>query len=261
MDRFGRVGAIFALSFLVASTAAAQAPEDTVNAWRVIGSQYVAQYFHASLGWRVWVWTCGPLECRATRDSTRPSYYSTPTPRSSLLTQAEWDARVREWMQRGRRPGGWRVIEAGRSPMTGDSIFAVALRGTTTRSRRGPPSLIVRCRDRALEIFIGVGAILGSGDLANRETSVRLRFDAEPAESESWGQGADRRGAFSPDASSLLLRLLGVDTLRIEYEPISTVPEVATFRVPGLTPFLPRIAHACADYDIPVPAPANRPRR
>jgi len=243
--------------------ALAQAPDDTVNAWRVIGDPLTARTFRSTIGQRLWVFTCNALDCRATPDSTRSAYYAFLVPRSGLITIEEWQDRAQAITTHAMRPGLWRVVEASRSAMTGDSLIAVSVRATG-RLRRpylGSPELVIRCRERQLELYVVVNAILGSSGASYDGASVRLRFDNEQATSHSWSRSSDGRAAFADEPEWVIMRIMTADTLRVEYQPYDAIAEVATFRVAGVGRHLPRIARACPGYLLPLLPGATGGRR
>jgi hypothetical protein len=240
----------------------AQAPDDTVNAWRVIGDQETAQTLHSTIGQRAWVFTCTTLDCRATLDSTRSAYYAFGVRRSGLVTTEEWNGRAQASTLRAMRAGLWRVVEAGRSAMTGDSQIIVSVRGSgrVRWSHLGPPELVIRCLDRQLALYITVNAILGGG-LSHGDAPVRLRFDNEQATTQSWSTSTGGQAAFADEPVWVISRIMTADVLRVEYQPFDAVAEVATFRVAGVGRPLRRIAHACPGYSFPLLPDSTGSRR
>ena len=105
------------------------------------------------------------------------------------------------------------------------------------------PRLIVRCREKELDLYIATGSVLESDN--SDQTPVRIRWGAEPPEEADWGRSTDYTAAFAPYPRHFLTRLMATPDLRVEVHPYDATPVVITFNARGLDRHMDKLNAAC----------------
>ena len=131
-----------------------------------------------------------------------------------------------------------------------DAIAAVRLGRTLEK-----PSLIVRCYDGELDVYISTEQVLD-------DRGVEIRFDERPPESMDVIRSDDYRALFAAAPTTIAeTRFREASRLRARITPYSEVATVATFRLVGFTNHLPRLKSAGCDlyeYDLIWPDTSSR---
>jgi len=104
------------------------------------------------------------------------------------------------------------------------------------------PSLIVRCRENELELYISTGSVL---DADNDMTPVRIRWGTAAPEEAYWGRSTDYTAAFAPEPRDFLSKLLENPDLRFEVHPYDASPKVIKFNARGLERHIEQLNSAC----------------
>ena len=105
------------------------------------------------------------------------------------------------------------------------------------------PVLIVRCQERALEVFVATGSVLGSDDSVM--TPVRISWGTQAPEDARWSRSTDQTSAFAPDPGAFLKQLLSHPDLSLEVRPSQRSPHLIRFNARGLERHLPKVEAAC----------------
>lgn len=107
------------------------------------------------------------------------------------------------------------------------------------------PTLIARCSDGDTDLFLAAKVFVWdrSGRIGRRP--VRIRFDDQEPDKQSWDVGQNARTLFSRSAKETLRRLGSSTRFAIEYTPYGQVPTFADFDVSGADVVLGEIARAC----------------
>jgi len=109
------------------------------------------------------------------------------------------------------------------------------------------PTLLVRCQEKKLEVFIDLGmpaSVERGGNLHMHH--VRLRFDHNPATTQSWGESTDRKALFALGNTDMIVTKLATSKqLVFEFTPFSAAPAVVTFNVDGFPEQLQRLRKGC----------------
>jgi len=96
---------------------------------------------------------------------------------------------------------------------------------------RSTPTLMIRYKERELDVYITFGTYLGSDTVP-----VTLRLGQSPASQESWGLSTDGRAIFCPsDERAFVQELLKNDRLVIRLTPFGESPVTSTFDLTGLS--------------------------
>jgi TonB family protein len=120
------------------------------------------------------------------------------------------------------------------------SLAAVSPAPATILDTR--PTLIVRCREGELNVYVNAGQVLEGDDDA---TPVRIRWGTDAPQEESWSRSTDYSAAFAPEPGDFLSQLIANPDVRIEVHPYDAVPVVFTFNARGLARYTPRLDAAC----------------
>lgn len=142
----------------------------------------------------------------------------------------------------------WKA-EVSRSEMTDERSITIsldALNEVPGALMPFRPTLIVRCQEEQLQIYVATGSVLendGEGDLDM--TPVRMRWDSADADTATWDRSTDYTAAFAPDPRAFLSRLLEGHLLRFEFHPFDAAARVARFDTRGLSRHLSPLDAAC----------------
>jgi type VI secretion system protein VasI len=110
--------------------------------------------------------------------------------------------------------------------------------------KRQTPTLIVRCREKATNVYMVTGM---SATVENTDDThtVRVRFDEKPAQREMWSQSTDNEALFAPRAMQMARSIAAAKLLRLEFTPFNGSPQLVTFDVTGFDQHIGRVAAAC----------------
>jgi len=143
----------------------------------------------------------------------------------------------------------WHVTED-LSPMDGSKTVVLALDADNQVQgwiKSTTPTLIVRCKEKATEVFVWTGTsanVEGGSD----EHTVRLRLDENTPTTEHWSESSNDQSLFAPDGSGLAKQLVGARILTFEFTPFNANPAVARFSLQGLEQHIQKVA----DVDVAV---------
>ena len=144
-------------------------------------------------------------------------------------------------------PSSW-TVEESRSAMTDEPTVVLTTRASNEvhgRLDRARPSLIVRCRERKLDVYLVTG-MSSHVEGATGSHTVRYRVDTLRAVSEgSWQESTDNEALFSPAPAALAERLMSGNTILFEWTPFHADPVQARFDVQGLEPHRAKLVAAC----------------
>lgn len=106
-----------------------------------------------------------------------------------------------------------------------------------------PPTLVIRCDEERLQVYVATGSVLSSStyDL----THVRLRWGTGTPEEDAWSRSTDLTAAFAREARPFLARLVASPDLRFEFQPFDAAPLVASFDARGLERYVSDLEAAC----------------
>ena len=147
----------------------------------------------------------------------------------------------------GAWPGGWEVSET-TDPMDDSTTIVLSLKAQSKSGSSGMPYLLVRCREKRLEIFINWSSYLGSDD----SLSLRSRFDSEEPRSYSWNASTDHRATFLSGAmrGEFLRALTTSKRFAAEVTDSQNSRLVAVFETSGLGSLLGTIQSCTAGYGL-----------
>ncbi len=106
------------------------------------------------------------------------------------------------------------------------------------------PALIIRCRERNLDVYVATGSVLREEDEA---TPVRIRWGTGVAQETLWSRSTDYSAAFAPEPRRFLKQLLATPDLRLEVQPYDALPKVITFNARGLDRHAKQLNAACPE--------------
>jgi hypothetical protein len=108
------------------------------------------------------------------------------------------------------------------------------------------PTLVIRCHEGELDIYVNSRRVLDSD--VEDVTPVRLRYDADDPEAQSWGVSSDHSSAFAAYPAELLTGPLNeAKEFRVELQPFDAAPVVAVFRPRGIKAVLSRVRKTCPE--------------
>jgi len=162
--------------------------------------------------------------------SVASSSYAQRSPRRSASTPTNrWD------------------VDTSRSEMTDELSVTLRLEAVNP----GPasildirPALIIRCRERDLDIYVATGSVLREED---ETTPVRMRWGTGVAQETYWSRSTDYTAAFAPEPRRFLKQLLATPDLRLEVQPYDALPKVITFNARGLDRHTKQLNAACSE--------------
>ena len=135
----------------------------------------------------------------------------------------------------------WEITEQTNQPSLTLELSAL---NTVSRDRfRVRPLLVVRCQERALEVFVSTGSVLEADD--SMMTPVRVQWGTAAPEQTRWSRSTDSMSAFAPSPRALLRQLESNPDLRVEIRPSGGSPQVIRFNVRGLDRHMPQVDVAC----------------
>jgi len=107
------------------------------------------------------------------------------------------------------------------------------------------PTLIIRCRERVLDVYVATGSVLREED---ETTPVRIRWGTGVVWVADWNRSKDHSAAFAPEPRRFLKQLLATPDLRLEVQPSDAVPTVITFDARGLDRHTKQLDAACPGW-------------
>lgn len=143
-------------------------------------------------------------------------------------------------------PSKWTGGVAGKSPMDDTPTVVFRLRAeniVTGWLAKERPTLIARCQEKQTDVYVvlGMQVAVERGD----SRTVRVRWDNEPAQEESWNVSTDGEALFSRDAVKMARKLAESGQLRFQFLPFNGSPQVATFDVRGFAGHMGLLARTC----------------
>lgn len=102
------------------------------------------------------------------------------------------------------------------------------------------PSLIIRCQEKATELYIVADDYLGMDT-----TQVAARIDDSKPATSTWDISTDSKGMFARGAIPLIRKLVGKTSYTVRFTPYNESPVTLKFDVRGLAGHLPKVAQAC----------------
>jgi type VI secretion system protein VasI len=139
------------------------------------------------------------------------------------------------------KPAGWQLTTA-TSPIDDSKTFILSRAADTpvgSGFMRSTPTLIIRHKERVLEVYINFGMYLGSDS-----TIVTTRMGSSPAKSAEWGLSTDGKAIFCPTPSHRFVKsLLANDRLVVRLTPFGESPVTSTFELRGLASTIRPMRH------------------
>lgn len=131
------------------------------------------------------------------------------------------------------KPAGWQ-LRTDVSPIDDSNSYFLSRDATEpvgSGFMSSTPTLMIRYKERELEVYVTFGEYLGSDS-----TPVTVRLGASPARQEEWGLSTDGKAIFCPtDDRAFVDQLLRNDRLVIRLTPFGESPVTATFDLTGLS--------------------------
>lgn len=142
--------------------------------------------------------------------------------------------------------GKWHKVE---SKNAFDDSTIVSFLLDAEGSIQGPidshvPTLVVRCKEKEAEAYISTG-MPASVEEGTDDHHVRLRFDSESPQVETWGESTNNEALFSPHSAEFIKRLVDAKKLAFGFTPFDANPQAALFDVQGLGHQLAQTKDAC----------------
>lgn len=142
---------------------------------------------------------------------------------------------------------GWTVRQS-QSEMTDQPTVVLSTVATNTVEgwlARSRPTLVVRCKEGAFDVYLRTG-MPSSVEREVGEHTVRYRVGDREAVTESdWSASTDDGALFSPEPHALFERLTTAASLLVEWTPFHALPVRARFDVAGLGAHRAALAAAC----------------
>ena len=110
----------------------------------------------------------------------------------------------------------------------------------SVRAVVGDASIIVRCADNRLEVYVNVDDYLGDDQL-----DVRYRFDSLQVREEEWYPSADGRAVFADNDADFARRLMSASRFAFEVRDFRGVPHQAIGHLPSDSSSLEIVLNAC----------------
>jgi hypothetical protein len=105
------------------------------------------------------------------------------------------------------------------------------------------PVLVVRCRDKELEVFVLTGSALDSNDSVT--TPVRVHWGTGTGDDSRWNRSTDGKSAFTPDPRGFLRQLVDAPDLRLEVHPAGGSPQLIRFNARGIDRHVVQVNSVC----------------
>lgn len=133
------------------------------------------------------------------------------------------------------------ILEEEVDPLNDTKMVSISMGGDPSRKTlRGPPMLVLQCRDGRSAAMISWDEYLGS------EAHVTVRVGKESAESKSWNLSHDRTATFYPrNPVAFMKRLADADRLAAQVKPYNTDLQTVVFDLTGIAKALLPVASAC----------------
>jgi len=158
-------------------------------------------------------------------------------------------------LARTTQAGAW-VISSTTSPM--DDMVSVVLKVDATRGLHDAggsdvPSLIIRCKERDIDVYVYTGMIANNEYGNYGGATIRIRIDHLPLEELNATESTSLDSLFFPKPDVLAQRLIGHETLLFEFTPFHSSPHLFEFPISGLDVALKPLSMACAVDGYPAP--------
>jgi hypothetical protein len=147
-----------------------------------------------------------------------------------------------------RSPIGKWTRTNGKSEMDDSPVVVLRLRSENVATgwlSRNRTTLVVRCREGNTEVYVVTGMAANPELGAYQQATVRTRLDADPPQTETWGEATSNDALFAQDGVLFAMALARSRTFRFEFTPFNASPVIVTFDVLGLERQLPAVARAC----------------
>jgi hypothetical protein len=106
------------------------------------------------------------------------------------------------------------------------------------------PSLVVRCVDRKVDVFVYTDSPARI-EQEDQDHTVRVRFDDEAGGHERWPDSLEHDALFARDGKTMAQRLKSARTFTFGFSPHNAAPVTVTFDVGGLAELMEPMAAKC----------------
>jgi Type VI secretion system VasI, EvfG, VC_A0118 len=144
-----------------------------------------------------------------------------------------------------RRAGKWQV-SSGSSAMDdspGQTLTLQAENQIQGWLKTETPTLLIRCRERKIDLIIHVG-MSANVEYGGGHT-VRVRLDDRPPEKQNWSESTNNEALFAPRPLDLARRIAAAERMRFEFVPFNASPAIVEFDVHGLKEKLAELEATC----------------
>lgn len=154
--------------------------------------------------------------------------------------------------------GQWRM-QSNVDPMTDDKNVYLRLASETTVEQYGSthrPTLLARCAERKLDLFIFVGLVVDSDYGEIYDASGRYRFDGDKAQRVRFSLGDSRDTVFFPKAKTWMTSLAAHASSKfvVEIPVFRQGSQVISFDLAGADVAIPEVINTCATGKKPASA-------
>jgi type VI secretion system protein VasI len=140
------------------------------------------------------------------------------------------------------RVGDWSV-NVTKNPLNDTTtIIAMSVASSGSTQMGGKPSLMVRCLDGVIEVFVNWKTFMGS----QGGQEVVTRVGDTPAVTSMWGRSTDNRATFHPNSAAFLRAAERQQRVVVRSEPYNESPVTAVFDTAGLHDVLTSFNPACS---------------
>jgi len=112
------------------------------------------------------------------------------------------------------------------------------------------PTLIIRCREHALDMYVNTGFAAQPEIGKYEEASIRYRIDDASPIASIAAESTDQKGLFFKNPAAMVGRLKKAKRLSFEFTPFNSGLAVASFNVADLASALQPLRDACPKYGI-----------
>jgi hypothetical protein len=107
------------------------------------------------------------------------------------------------------------------------------------------PTLVLRCYEGKTEVVFEAETNL-QPEIGNyNQATVRVRFDEGKPSSQLWSESSEGTALFARKPINLINQIEKSKVMKIEFTPFNVPPQIAEFKVSGLSKHLPELKKTC----------------
>jgi hypothetical protein len=140
------------------------------------------------------------------------------------------------------------TVNRSESEMDGSELVTISVpaeRPISTWLSSKLPLIIIRCKERKLEVLALTGSAAHVELYHSDEARVRVRLDEGTPTTQWWNESTDDEAIFAPNPQRLARAMGKAKQLRLEFTPFNASPQVMEFDLGGLRSHLPAVFRTC----------------